>query len=95
MPISHKIRQYRALLGFAHLGKVPGSTERAEEDVPKQGIWQGFMNQILVGSLHGGKGLVSWNQVAIYHWWFPGLTSAVPSGFSLAAILSYPAHPDS
>ena len=24
MPVSHKIRQYRALLGFAHPGEVPG-----------------------------------------------------------------------
>ena len=31
MPISHKIRQYRDLLGFAHPGEVPWSTERAEE----------------------------------------------------------------
>ena len=29
MPISHKIRQYRALLGFAHPGEVPGSTKRS------------------------------------------------------------------
>ena len=28
MPISHKIRQYRAFGGFAHLGKVLWSTER-------------------------------------------------------------------
>ena len=28
MPISHKIRQYRALLGFAHPGEVPWFTER-------------------------------------------------------------------
>ena len=33
MPISHKIRQYRALLGFAHPGEVPRSAEqgRGEE----------------------------------------------------------------
>ena len=39
--------------------------------------------------------MVSLNKAAIYHWWFPGLTSAFSSGCSLAAILSYPAHPDS
>ena len=54
MPISRKIGQYRALLGFAHPGEVPGSAEWAEEVAPKQGIWQGFMHQILVGSLRGG-----------------------------------------
>ena len=27
MPISHKIRQHRALLGFEHLGEVPWSAE--------------------------------------------------------------------
>ena len=79
MPISHKIRQYRALLGFAHPGENLRSTERAEEVTPKQGIWQGFMHQILGGSLCGGSGLVSLDKAAIYHWWFPGLTSAVSS----------------
>ena len=54
MPIRHKIRQCRALLGFVHLGEVPRSAELAEEVAPKQGIWRGFMHQILVGSLHGG-----------------------------------------
>ena len=54
MPISHKIRQYRALLGFAHPGEILWSTEQAEEVAPKQDIWQGFMHQILVGSLRGG-----------------------------------------
>ena len=34
MPISHKIRQYRALLGFAHPGEVLRSTEQAEEVMP-------------------------------------------------------------
>ena len=28
MPISHKIRQYRALLGFVHSGEVPWSAEQ-------------------------------------------------------------------
>ena len=50
MPISHKIRQYRALLRFAHLGEILWSPERAEEVVPKQGIWRGFMHEILIGS---------------------------------------------
>ena len=54
MPISHKIRQYRALLGFAHPGEVPWSAEQAEEVARKQGAWQGFMHQILVGSPRGG-----------------------------------------
>ena len=53
MPISHKIRQYRALLGFAHPGEILWSTERAEEVAHKQGIWQGFMHQILIGSPRG------------------------------------------
>ena len=50
MPINHKIRQYRALLGFALPGKVPWSAEQAEEVTPKQGTWRGFVHQILVGS---------------------------------------------
>ena len=54
MPISHKIRQYRASLGFAHLDEVPRSTRQAQEVAPKQGIWQSFMHQIVVGSLRGG-----------------------------------------
>ena len=56
MPISHKIRQCRALLRFAHLGKVPWSAEQAEKVARKQGIWRGFMHQILVGS-PGGRGI--------------------------------------
>ena len=80
MPISHKIRQYRALLGFAHPGEILQSAELAKEIAGKWGIWCGFMHQILVGSLPGGQGLVSWNKAAIHHWWFPGLTSAVSSG---------------
>ena len=43
MPTSHKIRQYRALLGFAHPGEVPWSTEQAEEVAPKLGIWRGVL----------------------------------------------------
>ena len=59
MPISHKIRQCRALLGFAHPGEVPGSMERVEEVAQKQGIWQHFMHQILIGSPWGlGIGLL-------------------------------------
>ena len=59
MPVSHKIRQYRALLGFAHLGKILRSVERAGEIASKQGIWQGFMHQILIGSPQGlGIGLL-------------------------------------
>ena len=33
MPISHKIRQYRALLGFAHPGEVPRSAEQGRGEV--------------------------------------------------------------
>ena len=40
MPISHKIRQYRALLRFAHPHEVLQSVEQAEGVVPKQGIWR-------------------------------------------------------
>ena len=55
MPISHKIRQYRALLRFADPGEILQSTEQAEEVLQKQGIWRGFMHQILVGSLPGAR----------------------------------------
>ena len=85
MPISHKIRQYRAILGFALQGKVLLSAERGEEVAPKQRIWRGFMHQILVGSPHGGQGLVSSNKVAIHHWWFP-----LGSGCQV----DIPTHPD-
>ena len=33
MPISHKIRQYRAILGFAHPGEVPRSAEQGRGEV--------------------------------------------------------------
>ena len=85
MPISHKIRQYRVLLGFAHLGKVPRSAERGWGSRAKQGIWWGFMHQILVVSLRGGWGLVSLNKAAVHHWWFP-------SGSGCQADI--PTHPD-
>ena len=42
MPISHKIRQYRALLGFVHLGKVPGSAERGRGRRAQAGNMVGF-----------------------------------------------------
>ena len=42
MPISHKIRQYRALLGFAHLGKVPRSTEWDRGSGAQAGDMAGF-----------------------------------------------------
>ena len=53
MPISHKIRQYRALLRFAHPGEILQSTEQAQEVSRKQRIWRGFMHQILIGSPWG------------------------------------------
>ena len=59
MPISHKIRQYIALLGFVHPGEVPPSAEQAGEVASKQGIWRGFTHQILLGSPRGlGIGLL-------------------------------------
>ena len=42
MPISHKIRQYRALLGFAHPGKVVGSAEWGQESCVQAGNMAGF-----------------------------------------------------
>ena len=42
MPISHKIRQYRALLGFAHLGEVPWSAEWDQGSRPQAGNMVGF-----------------------------------------------------
>ena len=42
MPISHKIREYRALLGFAHLGEVPQSTERDRGSGAQAGNMAGF-----------------------------------------------------
>ena len=42
MPISHKIRQYRALLGFAYLGEVPWSSERGGGSRAQAGNMAGF-----------------------------------------------------
>ena len=42
MPISHKIRQYRALLGFAHPGEVPRSAERGWGSRAQAGNMAGF-----------------------------------------------------
>ena len=42
MPISHKIRQYRALLGFAHPGKVPWSAEQGWGSRTQLGNMAGF-----------------------------------------------------
>ena len=59
MPTSHKIRQYRALLRFANPGEILWSGEPVEEVAWKQGIWQGFIHQILIGSPRGlGIGLL-------------------------------------
>ena len=61
MPISHKIKQYRALLRFAHPTEIlPSELRRAAQEVAhKQGIWRGFMHQILIGSPQGlGIGLL-------------------------------------
>ena len=42
MPISHKIRQYRALLGFEHPGEVPRSTELGQGSRAQAGNMEGF-----------------------------------------------------
>ena len=42
MPISHKIRQYRALLGFACPGEVPWSTERGRGSCTQAANIEGF-----------------------------------------------------
>ena len=42
MPISHKIRQYRALLGFVHPGEVPWSTEQSQGSRAQAGNMAGF-----------------------------------------------------
>ena len=42
MPISHKIRQYRALLGFADPGKVLRPAERGRGSCPQAGNMAGF-----------------------------------------------------
>ena len=42
MPISHKIRQYRALLGFAHPGEVPPSAELDRGSRAQAGNMVGF-----------------------------------------------------
>ena len=42
MPTSHKIGHYRALLGFAHLGEVPPSTEQGQRSRAQAGNMAGF-----------------------------------------------------
>ena len=42
MPISHKIRQYRALLGFAHPGEVHRSPEWGQGSRAQAGNMVGF-----------------------------------------------------
>ena len=42
MPISHKIRQYRPLLGFAHLGEILCSAERGWGSHTEAGNMAGF-----------------------------------------------------
>ena len=42
MPISHKIRQYRALLGFAHPGEVPWPAEWGRGSHAQAGNMAGF-----------------------------------------------------
>ena len=42
MPMKHKIRQYRALLGFAHPGQVPWSTEQGQGSWAQAGNMEGF-----------------------------------------------------
>ena len=42
MPISHKIRQNRALLGFAHPGEVPLSAEQGLGSRAQAGNMAGF-----------------------------------------------------
>ena len=42
MPISHKIRQYRALLGFVHQSEVPPSTEQGQGSRAQAGNMAGF-----------------------------------------------------
>ena len=42
MLISHKIRQYRALLGFAHPGEVPQSAEWGRGNRAQAGNMAGF-----------------------------------------------------
>ena len=42
MPISHKIRQYRALWGFAHPGEVPLSAEQGRGSRAQAGNRAGF-----------------------------------------------------
>ena len=59
MLISHKIRQYRALLGFAHPGEILWSSEQVEKVAPSREYGGGFMHQILIGSPWGlGIGLL-------------------------------------
>ena len=40
--------------GLRTRARFSGPQSGAEEVAPKQGIWRGFMHQILVGSLLGG-----------------------------------------
>ena len=80
MPISHKIRQYRAVLGFAHPDKVPRSAEPGWGSCAQAGNMVGFYAPNSGWLSMWGLGIGLFEQVAIYHWWFPGLASAISSG---------------
>ena len=73
--------------------------ERVEEVAQKQGIWQHFMHQILIGSPWGlGIGLLeqSGSPSLVVPWFDVSRLFRQPSlpGCSSAAILPYPTHPD-
>ena len=59
MPISHKIRQYRALLGFVPSDEILWSAERVEEVTPSKQYGGVLRTKILIGSPRGlGIGLL-------------------------------------
>ena len=95
MPISHKIRQYRALLTFAHPAEVPRSTEQSRGSWAQAGNMVGFYapNSGWLSSWGLGIGLLelSRNPSLVVPWFDVSrlFRVVVP-----AAILSYPAHPD-
>ena len=59
MPISHKIKQYRALLGFVPSDEILWSAERVEEVTPSKEYGGVLRTKILIGSPRGlGIGLL-------------------------------------
>ena len=94
MPISHKIRQHRALLGFALPGEAPQSAEWGQGSRAQAGNMAGFYapnsGWLFMGAREWSPGTQRQSTIG------GALVLRLPSlpGCSPAANLSHPTHPD-